>query len=281
MKNSKALTMRGHRRKLHFTKSMLGIPYGLFMFIFVIVPIFILLIYTFSKKGIFSELTWNFTWSNLAEAFSAQNMKVIGRSLWMGLVTTLICFAIGYPTAYFLASKKYNFSKTLVMLFILPMWINFLLRTLATKALFDFLHINMGTGAVIFGMVYNFLPFMILPIYTTISKIDNSLLEASKDLGASDRVSFVKVTLPLSLPGIMSGITMVFTPAISTFVISDMLSNNKLALIGNLINLHMSNSLNYNVGAAMSMVLLVFIGFSMMLVNKYDKDGSAQGGGLW
>lgn len=268
------------RKKLRFSKSYLSIPYGLFMLFFIVFPIFILLLYTFSEKGIFSELTWNFTWQNLADALSLQNLKVIGRSLWIGLVSTIICLLIGYPTAYFLATKKYNKSTTLVLLFVLPMWINFLLRTLATKALFDFIGISFGTGAVIFGMVYNFLPFMILPIYTTISKVDNSLIEAAYDLGASENKAFAKVTIPLSMPGVLSGITMVFTPAITTFVISDMLSNNKLALIGNFINMQVG-LLNYNVASAMSLIMLIFIAISMLFVNRYDKSGTATGGGLW
>lgn len=272
--------MKNRAKKMRFSKSALSIPYGIFMIFFIILPILILLFYAFSEKGNFSELTWKFTWQNFADALSGPTLKVIGRSLWIGLVTTVICLAIGYPTAYFLATKKYNKSTTLVLLFVLPMWINFLLRTLATKALFEFIGINFGVGAVIFGMVYNFLPFMILPIYTTISKLDNSLIEAANDLGASDNKAFLKVTLPLSLPGILSGITMVFTPAITTFVISDMLSNNKLALIGNFINLEI-NMLNFNVGSAMSLIVLIFIALSMVIVNRYDKDNQSAGGGLW
>lgn len=280
-KGKKTKSLRKNK-KLRFRKSVLGLPYGIFMIIFIILPILLLLVYAFSKKGALIELTWDFTFENFAYIFSSNTFKVIWRSLWIGLVTTIICFVIGYPIAYFLASKRYNYSKTLVMLFVLPMWINFLLRTLATKAVFDFLNIDLGVGAVIFGMVYNFLPFMILPLYTTISKIDNSLLEASRDLGASDTKSFFKITVPLSLPGIISGVTMVFTPSISTFVISDMLSNNKFALIGNLINLQVEGAgMNYNIASALSLLLLVLIGISMLFVNKYDKDNTSQGGGLW
>lgn len=280
--NGKKTKQRRKNKKLRFRKSVLGLPYGIFMIIFIILPILLLLVYAFTEKGILIELTWDFTFENFAYIFSSNTFKVIWRSLWVGLVTTVICFLIGYPIAYFLASKRYNYSKTLVMLFVLPMWINFLLRTLATKAVFDFLNIELGIGAVIFGMVYNFLPFMILPLYTTISKIDNSLLEASRDLGASDTKSFFKITVPLSLPGIISGITMVFTPSISTFVISDMLSNNKFALIGNLINLQVEGAgMNYNIASALSLLLLVLIGISMLFVNKYDKDNTSKGGGLW
>lgn len=280
--NNKKSKSNKKNKKLRFKKSVLGLPYGIFMIIFILLPILLLLVYAFSEKGALIELTWDFTLENFAYIFSSNTFKVIWRSLWVGLVTTIICFIIGYPIAYFLASKRYNYSKTLVMLFVLPMWINFLLRTLATKAVFDFLNIDLGVGAVIFGMVYNFLPFMILPLYTTISKIDNSLLEASKDLGASDTKSFFKITVPLSLPGIISGVTMVFTPSISTFVISDMLSNNKFALIGNLINLQVEGAgMNYNIASALSLLLLVLIGISMLFVNKYDKENTSQGGGLW
>lgn len=267
-------------KKIHFTKASLGIPYGIFMFAFIVLPILILIFYSFCEKGVFSELTWKFTFQNFADALSLQNLAVIGRSLLIGLISTILCLLIGYPTAYILSNKKYNKSATLVLLFVLPMWINFLLRTLATKALFDFLGLGFGTGAVIFGMVYNFLPFMILPIYTTLCKIDKSLIEASYDLGASESKAFYKVTLPLSFPGILSGVTMVFTPAITTFVISDMLSNNKLALIGNFINMQVG-LLNYNVASAMSLIMLVFIGITMVFVNKYGKNNQTSGGGLW
>ncbi|MEG1645941.1 MAG: ABC transporter permease [Clostridia bacterium] len=269
------------KKRLMFNRKYLSIPYGAFMLIFTVVPIFILLFYAFSKRGSFgNELTFDFTMQNFISFFSGTNLKLISRSLWIGLLTTAICLLIGYPTAYILANKKYNTSKTLILLFVLPMWINFLLRTLATKAMFDFIGISLGMGTVIFGMVYNFLPFMILPIYTTIQKIDKSLIEAANDLGASNNQTFSKVILPLSLPGILSGITMVFTPTITTFVVSDMLSNNKISLIGNAIN-NSIGQLDYNTASAMSMIILVLVGVTMLVVNRYDKDKTSAGGGLW
>ena len=190
-----------------------------------------------------------------------------------------LCLVIGYPVAYLLSNPNYNKSRIMVILFMLPMWINFLLRTLATKAMFEALGIELGMGTVIFGMVYNYLPFMIMPIFTTLSKIDKSLLEGASDLGASPLKGFVKITLPLSVPGVLSGITMVFTPTITTFAISGLLSGNTINLIGDYIDLQITNSLN--VASAMSFIILLVIGVSMIIVNKYDKDNATQGGGLW
>lgn len=248
-------------------KALIGIPYGLFMFIFIVVPLFVLLLYAFSKKGIEGKLTFQFTFENFKEAFSPIYLKVLWRSILTGIITTLICLIIGYPIAYFLANKKYTKSKVLVLLFIIPMWINLLLITLATKAFFNFIGLKLGYGAIIIGMVYNFIPFMIVPIYNSISKIDYSFYEASADLGASPIKTFIKIILPLSIPGIVSGITMVFTPSITTYVVSDMLSNNKVALIGNMINLNVMYQ-NYNVASAISFIILIFILFSMALINR-------------
>jgi len=160
------------------------------------------------------------------------------------------------------------------------MWINFLLRTVATKALFNFFNIELGMGTVLFGMVYNFLPFMILPIYTTLANIDKSLIEAATDLGASPSRAFLRVTLPLSFPGMLSGITMVFTPVITTFVISDLLSYNMISLVGNVINNDV-NMMQFNNASALSFLLLVFIAGTMVLISKYDKNGTKGGAGLW
>ena len=268
------------KRKLSgFTRKYLAIPYVVFMAIFVILPLLILLLYSFCETRSDGSLSWTFTLENYKTIFSSSSVQMLTRSIYVGLLTTLICLAIGYPVALFLADKKYNKSPVLVMLFMLPMWINFLLRTLATKAMFEAMEVDLGMGTVVFGMVYNYLPFMIMPIYTTISKIDPSLLEGAADLGASPRKAFVKVTLPLSLPGVLSGITMVFMPTITTFAISGLLSGNKISLIGDFIDLQVVNSLN--VASAMSFIILIVIGISMIVVNKYDKDNASSGGGLW
>ena len=155
-----------------FTRKYASIPYGVFMAVFIIFPLIVLLLYSFCEKTVDGSLSFKFTLDNFKSVFSEDNFSMLINSLLVGLYTTAICLVLGYPIAYLLANKNYNRSKVLVMLFMLPMWVNFLLRTLATKAMLEFLGIKMGMGTVLFGMVYNFLPFMIMPIYTTIQKID-------------------------------------------------------------------------------------------------------------
>ena len=264
-----------------FTRKYAALPYGVFMAVFVVFPLIVLLLYSFCEKTADDgSLSFQFTFDNFKKVFSEDNFSMLINSLLVGLYTTVICLLIGYPVAYLLANKNYNRSSVVVMLFMLPMWVNFLLRTLATKAMLEFFGISMGMGTVVFGMVYNFLPFMILPIYTTIQKIDYSLIEGAADLGASARVTFWKVTVPLSLPGVFSGITMVFTPTITTFAISKMLSNSKISLIGDYIEQQVK-ILNYNVASAISFVIIIIVGISMIILNKYDKESTNQGGGLW
>ncbi len=262
-----------------FTRKYAALPYGVFMAVFVVFPLIVLLLYSFCETAD-GSLSFQFTFDNFKKVFSEDNFSMLINSLLVGLYTTVICLLIGYPVAYLLANKNYNRSSVVVMLFMLPMWVNFLLRTLATKAMLEFFGISMGMGTVVFGMVYNFLPFMILPIYTTIQKIDYSLIEGAADLGASARVTFWKVTVPLSLPGVFSGITMVFTPTITTFAISKMLSNSKISLIGDYIDQQVKH-LNYNVASAISFVIIIIVGISMIILNKYDKESTNQGGGLW
>jgi spermidine/putrescine transport system permease protein len=264
-----------------FSRRFLAVPYGFYMALFIVLPIFLTIFYAFSaRSGSYGELTMDITLENFRNVLNPTNLKVIWLSVRVGIMTTLICFALGYPLAYILSHPKFNFSSTLVLLFVLPMWINFLLRTVATKALFNFLDVELGMGTVLFGMVYNFLPFMILPIYTTLINIDKSLIEAATDLGASPVKAFLKVTLPLSFPGIISGVTMVFTPVITTFVISDLLSYNMISLIGNVINNDV-NLMQFNNASALSFLLLLFIAGTMIIINKYDKNGAKGGAGLW
>lgn len=272
--------MKTKRNLKGFTRAYLSIPYGVFMSVFIIFPLLILLVYAFTPKTGYGDVDWSFTIENFKTIFNGTNLSMLGRSLLIGGITTMICLLIGYPIAYFLAKKNYKNANVLVLLFMLPMWINFLLRTLATKALLQFFSMDMGMATVILGMVYNYLPFMIMPIYTTIQKIDNSLIEGAYDLGATPTKSFWKIIVPLSMPGVLSGITMVFTPTITTFAISGMLSNNTISLIGDFIDTQINN-LNYNVASAMSFIIILIVGVSMVLVNKYDKDNASQGGGLW
>ncbi|MEG1805016.1 MAG: ABC transporter permease [Clostridia bacterium] len=256
------------------SRRSLSIPYGIFMLLFIIAPLFLIVFYAFTDK------TGAFTLSNFLNFFAEpSSISAFFYSIYVAIITTTCCLVIAYPVAYILSNEKYNKSKILIVLFILPMWMNFLLRTLAIREMFFFLDFHLGEFTTILGMVYNFLPFMILPIYTTLLKIDKSLIEAAQDLGATPGVVLKKVIFPLSIPGILSGVLMVFMPTISTFVISDLLSGGRIQLLGNLINLNFTTGNNWYVGSAISLILLVLIGFTALISNKSDK--SANGGGLW
>lgn len=229
-----------------------------------------------------------FTLSNIAKITTPENLKALGLALLLSLLSTLICLVLAYPLAMILASKSMNQTSFVVLIFILPMWMNFLLRTLAWQTLLEkngvinsvlsFFHLPTQSiintpSAIILGMVYNFLPFMVLPIYNVIVKIDKDVISAARDLGANNIQTFTKIILPLTTPGIISGITMVFVPALTTFVISDLLGGSKILLIGNVIEQEFKQSSNWNVGSGLSLVLMIFIIASMALIAKYDKEG--------
>lgn len=257
------------RFELRFTRKALSYPYMIFLILFVVCPLVLILINAFLVDG-------QLTFQNFIDFFTdSSGLSVLLNSLIIGLVTTLICLAIGYPVAYFL-SKYHASSKVLVLLFILPMWVNFLIRTLSTKAIFSALGIELGMGTVVFGMVYNYLPFMILPLHTTLVSIDNSYIEASQDLGADGLTVFLKTIFPLSLSGIISGITMVFIPAISTFAISELLSNRQIYLFGDSINTQFTVAQNFGVGSVMSLVMLIFVIASNFVMNKFNKDNNTR-----
>ncbi len=210
-------------------------------------------------------------------------------SLLLSFVSTAICLLLAYPLAMILSSKNVNQTSFIVLIFILPMWMNFLLRTMAWQTLLEkngvinsilsFVHLPAleiinTRGAIILGMVYNFLPFMVLPIYNVLIKIDRNVINAAKrPWSKSSSYTFLKIILPLSIPGIISGITMVFVPALTTFVISDLLGGSKILLIGNVIEQSFKQNSNWHVGSGLSLVLMVFIIASMALVAKYDKEG--------
>ena len=230
----------------------------------------------------------HFTFSNLGMMTSQENLKALGLALLLSLISTLICLVLAYPLAMILSEANVNQTSFIVLIFILPMWMNFLLRTLAWQNLLEkngvintiltFFHLPALSlintpGAIILGMVYNFLPFMVLPIYNVLVKIDRDVISAAKDLGANNLQTFSKIILPLSVPGIISGITMVFVPSLTTFVISDLLGGSKILLIGNVIEQEFKQSSNWNVGSGLSLVLMIFIIASMALIAKYDKDG--------
>ena len=240
-------------------RSNWALPYFIFMLIFVVLPLVLIFVYAFrDNAGSFS--LENFV--KFIEQKEAFNTFIY--SIGVALITTVLCILIGYPAAWILANKNLNPSEVTIVLFILPMWINILVRTLATVALFDFMRIPLGEGALIFGMVYNFLPFMIYPIYNVMMKMDQNLVEAAQDLGATPYQVFRKVTFPLSIPGVLSGVMMVFMPTISTFAISELLTMNNIKLFGTTIQENINNGM-WNYGAALSLIMLVIIGITMLL----------------
>lgn len=242
----------------------------IFMAIFVVMPLLLIMIYAFqSKDGSFSMENFH-RFINQPEA-----ANTFIYSIGIALITTIICLVLGYPAAYILSRLKLSTARLVVMLFILPMWINVLVRTLATVALFDFLRLPLGEGALIFGMVYNFLPFMIYPIYNVLQKMDGSLIEAAEDLGATPRQVFTRVVLPLSTPGIVSGIMMVFMPTISTFAISELLTMNNIKLFGTTIQENINNGM-WHYGAALSLIMLIIIGITTLFTDS-SEDGANEG----
>ncbi len=253
-------------------RKMLATPYALFMALFVILPIILIAVYAFvDSEGAFT-LLGNF--KELAKEKSLTN--VIKNSLIAGLSTSLICLLIGYPIAYYLTKKEFNRTGVMIGLFLVPMWVNFLLRMMSTKAVFGVLGIPLGMGTVIYGLCYEFLPFMIMPIYTTLLKIDKMYLEGAEDLGATPIKAFWKVTVPLSIPGVISGLTMVIIPSVTTFAVSEILSDNKIKLLGDFI--YNLKAYNLNMASAISLVLMVLLAISMIITNKFNDE---EGGGIW
>ena len=207
-----------------------SIPYFVFMVLFVVLPLLLVAVYAFQDGN------GRFTFANIVRFFSDSNaLSTFALSIEVAIENTVLCILIGYPAAWLLANRKYNRSAVTIILFILPMWINALMRTLATAELFNILGVQLGKGTLLYGMVYDYLPFMIYPIYTILQKMDKSYAEAAEDLGATPSQVFWKVTVPLSMPGVRSGILMVFMPTVSTFAISEFLTNNKIKLFGTII----------------------------------------------
>ncbi len=258
---------KGFPKNFKLTRKVFSYPYILFLTVFVVVPLSLLLVNAFLVDG-------KLSFDNFKEFFSGKaSLLVLANSIIVGLVTTGLCLLLGYPVAYLLV--KFNASKMFVLLFILPMWVNFLIRTLATKAIFVALGVELGMFTVVFGMVYNYLPFMILPLYTTLSGMDKSYAEAAKDLGADPLNVLVKAILPMSLPGIISGITMVFIPTISTFAVSQLLSDSTIYLFGDSIQTKFDQGV-YGVGSIMSLVMLVMVLVSNYFINKFNRSGDVR-----
>lgn len=261
---------------------LLAGPYFFWAIAFIIIPLLIIFYYGLTDNNN------HFTFANVAKITTPENLKALGLALLLSLVSTVICLLLAYPLAMILTNLDINQNSFVVLIFILPMWMNFLLRTIAWQNLLErngvintllkllnlpALQIINTPAAIILGMVYNFLPFMVLPIYNVLVKVDRDVINAAKDLGANSVQTFTKIILPLSLPGILSGITMVFVPALTTFVISDLLGGSKILLIGNIIEQEFKQGSNWHVGSGLSLVLMIFIILSMALINKYDKDG--------
>ncbi len=259
----------------------LNAPYTVWSVIFIVVPLFIVAYYAFTDKS------GAFTFDNILELGEYNDIFFI--SIWYSVLATVIALLISYPFAYFLSRQSEKSRRLQMMLVMLPMWMNLLIRTYSWMnilernglinnllGMFGIEPIKMiGTpGAVIFGMVYNYLPYMILPIYTVMSKIEPSLLEAAEDLGCNGFNKLRRVIMPLSLPGVVSGITMVFVPSVSTFYISQKLGGGKIMLVGDAIERQMQSAYNYNLGASLSLVLMVMIIISMAIMNKFsDEEG--------
>ena len=236
-----------------------SIPYAIFLVIFVVLPLLLILVYAFQDG------TGRFTFDNITKFFTDRDaISTFALSIEIAIENTALCLLLGYPVAYILSNRKLNRSAVTIVLFIIPMWINALMRTLATAELFNMAGFTLGKGTLIFGMVYDYLPFMIYPIYNTLQKLDPSYAEAAEDLGANPVKVFTKVILPLSKPGIISGAMMVFMPTVSTFAISEFLTNNKIKLFGTIIQENINNS-SWNYGAALSLIMLVIIGLTSLL----------------
>ena len=253
-------------------RAIWALPYQVFLALFVALPLVLIALYAFQ------DAAGHFTFDNFVKfATEKETMNTFVYSIEIALITTVLCLLLGYPAAYILADTRLNPSSVTVILFILPMWINMLIRTLATVALFDFLRLPLGEGALIFGMVYNFLPFMIYPIYNVLRKMDNSYMQAAEDLGANPTQVFTKVTLPLSVPGISSGVLMVFMPTISTFAVAELLTMNKVKLFGTSIQENINNGM-WNYGAALALIMLVIIGLTSLIGDGATSE--AESGGL-
>ena len=261
---------------MKFSRKTLGIPYAVFLLLFVVAPLLVLLYYAFTNK------TGEFTLKNLTDFFSDPNtLGTLAYSLAIALATTLACLLIAYPVAYILATSKMKSKSVIIMIFVMPMWINFSLRITALKEILTVIEGNLAfypfLNSVI-GMTYDFLPFMILPIYNTIAKLDGSLTEAARDLGADERRAFLKVTLPLSMPGIISGVSMVFLPAMTNYVVLDMLYNSTY-IMGSLIGSYFS-AYNWHGGSMIALVLLGIICVFTLLTDRGDEDNARTGGAL-
>lgn len=284
--------MTNAKTKPHFSRKLLAIPYALFLAIFVVIPLFIIVYYAFTDdNGKFTfeyvRMFFNESGEGFIGFFKSYNFKTIMRSLFISVMSTLICLLIAYPVAYIIAKCKLKNKSVLLLLFVVPMWVNFVLRINALKELFVWIGIYNKSDTwnvinTIIGMVYDFLPFMILPIYTTIIKIDNSYLEAARDLGATSPKAFIKITLPLSKAGIISGVSMVFLPSMTNYVVSNYLTFRNVKIIGKLIDDYFMGDLWHD-GSFIALILLLFMFLVTWLTGgfKADEQTETRGTSLW
>ena len=273
-------------------KSFLAYPYVVWSAIFIVIPLILVVLFSFTQKIDGKQV---FSIANYRDLMDPIYFKVFLRSIILAGGSTLICLIVGYPVAYLISKVNVSKRGTLILLFILPMWMNFLLRTYAWVAIlgkngllntflgwFGISHTSIlyTNAAILLGMVYNFLPFMVLPIFNSLSKMDNDLINAARDLGANSFQVFTKVIFPLSLPGVVSGITMVFMPAVTTFAISRLLGGGKFMLIGDLIEQQFTVVGDWNFGSAISIFMMIIILISMAVMSRFEDDSDKEGGGL-
>lgn len=265
--------------KINFKRKYLSIPYLIFLLLFVLLPLLLIIYYALSDES------GNISLRNLVSFFSNKNkIGLLSISVIIGAINTFLCLLIGYPIANIIAKKNRGNNKMsiLVLLFIMPMWINFVLRTAATRDLLYWVGLNGGNNpylATMVGMVYNYLPFTILPLYTTMLKMDKSIIDASFDLGANKVQTFIKTQIPLTMGGIISGALMVFMPTMSSFVISDVMGERKIQLIGNTIQFNF-DQMRWHEGSFIAFVMILIIGLSMIITRNTKKETNVRGG-LW
>ena len=266
----------------YFNQKAMTAPYLFWSIAFIIIPLCMIFYYGLTDRS------GAFTLENIVAIASPEHAKALWLSILLSVISTVICLILAYPLAMILTAKNVSHQSFIVLIFILPMWMNFLLRTLAWQTLLEktgvinsilsFLHLPSlniinTPQAIVLGMVYNFLPFMVLPLYNSLTKIDPSVINAARDLGANGIQTFLRVIFPLSIPGVISGITMVFVPALTTFVISNLLGGSKILLIGNVIEQEFTQASNWHLGSGLSIVLMVFIIINMVLTAVFDKKG--------
>ena len=271
-------------KRNHAETVLTSVPYLIWMVVFTVIPLLLVTYFAFTDE------TGAFTMANLSAV--REYVAVIFRSIWLAFIATMLCLLIAYPLSYIISRAPQRRQRTYLLLVMLPMWINFLLRTYAMMSLMEdtgiintlLQHIGISplplirtNGAVILGMVYNFIPFMILQIHTSLAKMDKSLLEAANDLGATPVQAFLRVTLPLSLPGVISGITLVFLPAVSSFFIPKLLGGGQFVLVGNIIESQFLTSGDWNFGSAISLIMAIIIMLSMWLTRKVDVQPASRG----